>query len=106
MSTPISSQGPSVTRRDLLRRSASAAALAALGSTAPSLSRVASAQSPKRDLGVCLLRLSPLDSDGGSLLGFPRSSPLAAQPLGANGCSQARGYGCRCERWRRSTSCG
>src|SRR5215467_11139291 len=56
MSTPISSQGPSVTRRDLLRRSASAAALAALGSTAPSLSRVASAQSPKRG-GTLTLRL-------------------------------------------------
>ena len=56
MSTPIKPQGLSVTRRDLLRRSASAAALAALGSAAPSFSRTASAQTPKRG-GTLSLRL-------------------------------------------------
>jgi peptide/nickel transport system substrate-binding protein len=56
MSKPTGPKGPTVTRRDLLRRSASAAALAAVGSAAPSLSRVASAQSPKRG-GTLTLRL-------------------------------------------------
>ena len=56
MSISSRPQGPSVTRRDLLRRSASAAALAALGSTAPSMARVATAQSPKRG-GTLTLRL-------------------------------------------------
>ena len=45
-----------LTRRDLLRRGASAAALAALGGTAPLAPRVASAQSPKRG-GTLTLRL-------------------------------------------------
>jgi len=56
MSNPIALYGLTLTRRGLLRRSVSAAALAALGSTAPSLSRVASAQSPKRG-GTLTLRL-------------------------------------------------
>ena len=56
MSNPIGLQGLTLTRRGLLRRSVSAAALAALGSTAPSLSRVAGAQSPKRG-GTLTLRL-------------------------------------------------
>ena len=56
MSNPIALHGLTLTRRGLLRRSVSAAALAALGSTAPSLSRVASAQSPKRG-GTLTLRL-------------------------------------------------
>ena len=57
-------------------------------------------------LGVCLLRLSPLDRDGRSRLRFPRISLLAALPSGAKGWSQARGYGCRYDRWPRFTSSG
>ena len=56
MSDPVRPQAPGVTRRDLLRRSASAAALASLATVAPSLSGVAHAQSPKRG-GTLTLRL-------------------------------------------------
>jgi len=56
MSDPIRPQGFSVTRRELLRRSASVTALASLETAAPSLSRVAHAQAPKRG-GTLTLRL-------------------------------------------------
>jgi peptide/nickel transport system substrate-binding protein len=77
MSKPTGPKGPTVTRRDLLRRSASAAALAAVGSAAPSLSRVASAQSPKRG-GTLTLRLwDPPHWDPSLIIAFKTQIPYS-----------------------------
>ena len=82
MSKPTGPKGPTVTRRDLLRRSASAAALAAVGSAAPSLSRVASAQSPKRG-GTLTLRLwDPPHWDPYLIIAFMECSPFGLLSVG------------------------